>query len=168
MTFWTFGIITIVVLNLLGSIGLYRIARYTCFGCAWLRLVPVVNLVYLCAVADKLNVESMECDWSIHAYIAISAITLSIIGFFVQKYILTDMTIIAGRIMFCTGIVTFIIDLSMAYYGIIDKALPLFWLMFIISAPVGFAPLLFVGSFTLPKRVEAELEDMHDYDVDNG
>lgn len=168
MTFWTFGIITIVVLNLLGSIGLYRTARYTCFRCAWLSLVPVVNLVYLCAVADKLNVESMECDWSIHAYVAISAITLSIIGFFVQKYILTDMTIIAGRIMFCTGIVTFIIDLSMAYYGIIDKALPLFWLMFIISAPVGFAPLLFVGSFTLPKRVEAELEDMHDYDVDNG
>ena len=103
MTFWTFGIITIVVLNLLGSIGLYRIARYTCFRCAWLSLVPVVNLVYLCAVADKLNVESMECDWSIHAYVAISAITLSIIGFFVQKYILTDMTIIAGRIMFCTG-----------------------------------------------------------------
>lgn len=168
MTFWTFGIITIVVLNLLGSIGLYRIARYTCFRCAWSSLVPVVNLVYLCAVADKLNVESMECDWSIHAYVAISAITLSIIGFFVQKYILTDMTIIAGRIMFCTGIVTFIIDLSMAYYGIIDKALPLFWLMFILSAPVGFAPLLFVGSFTLPKRVEAELEDMHDYDVDNG
>lgn len=165
MTFWTFGIITIVVLNLLGSIGLYRIARYTCFGCVWLSLVPVVNLVYLCAVADKLNVESTECKWSVHVYIAI---TLSIIGLFVQKYILTDITIIAGRIMFCTGIVTFIIDLSMAYYGIVDKALPLFWIMFIISAPVGFAPLLFVGSFTLPKRVEAELEDMHDYDVDNG
>lgn len=161
MTFWTFGIITIVVLNLLGSIGLYRIARYTCFGCVWLSFIPVVNLVYLCAVADKLNVESMECKWSVHVYIAI---TLSVIGLFVQKYILTDITIIAGRIMFCTGIVTFIIDLSMAYYGIIDKALPLFWLMFIISAPVGFAPLLFVGSFTLPKRMEA----MHDYDVDNG
>jgi hypothetical protein len=110
----------------------------------------------------------MECDWSVHAYVAISAVILSVVGFFVQKYILTDMTIIAGRIMFCTGIVTFIIDLSMAYYGIIDKALPLFWLMFIISAPVGFAPLLFVGSFTLPKRMEVELEDMHDYDVDNG
>lgn len=168
MTFWTFGIITIVVLNLLGSIGLYRIARYTCFGWAWLSFIPGVNLVYLCAVADRLNVESMECKWSVHAYIAISAIILSIIGFLVQKYILTDMTIIAGRIMFFTGIVTFLIDLSMAYYGVLDKALPLFWVMFIISAPVGFAPLLFVGSFTLPKRVEAELEDMHDYDVDNG
>ena len=94
MTFWTFGIITIVVLNLLGSIGLYRIARYTCFGCVWLSFIPVVNLVYLCAVADRLNVESMECKWSVHVYIAISAITLSVIGLFVQKYILTDITII--------------------------------------------------------------------------
>lgn len=171
MTFWIFGnimIVAISALHLLGSIGLFRIARYTCFGLAWLSFIPVVNLVYLCAVADKLNVESMECDWSVHAHIAISAIVVSVLGFFMQKYILTDITIIAGRIMFLTGIVTFLIDLSMAYYGIIDKALPLFWLMFIISAPIGFAPLLFVGSFTLPKRVEAELEDMHDYDVDNG
>lgn len=153
-------------LHVIGSIGLYRIAKYTCCAYPWLAFIPVVNLAYMCLIEDELNVESMECKWSIHTPVVLSTIAISILGFVVQKYINTDATIIAGRIMFFSGLVATIINILLAYYGLVDKALPWFWLMLPLSVILLFAPLIFIGSFTLPKRVDSELEEYYDSDVD--
>lgn len=158
-------ICVISALHIVGSLAVWRIAHYLCLHVQLLAFIPIVNLVYLCYVYDRVSVESYDCEYSVASVVAGVAGVVVLVSLLVLHIFHYDVTIIVGRILFLTGICVLFVTISMAYVVLIWDSFryPILW----VFLSVLFTPcvILLIASFKIHTYVEEGVALYGDVDI---
>lgn len=150
--------ILIGILYIIYIIAIWRIASFLGMRACWLSIIPIANLIYFCAVVDKLNLEAYDREHSYLRYVVAICLVISAIGAILCKAIPYDITIITGRILLLSGGVFAILVSVVAYVDILADSYDHLLLAGILSIVVPFPIMLFIASFTVQAYVEEAIE----------
>lgn len=146
------------ILYVVSLVSVWRISAYLCLRFKWLLLIPGVNILYFCYMADRLTVEAYTSKHSFNALTAIVSIVLMVVGFVVSKYIPYDYTIIGGRVLFLSALSALCITVAFSYSCVLAESMSKPVLCLLASIIVPFPVFLLIASFKIPENIEEVIE----------
>jgi hypothetical protein len=127
--------------------AVWRVAHYLCLPFQFAMLLPLVNIVYMCYVADKLTVEAHTSKSSYSGVACAIELTLALIFFLTKTNVAFLVSSASLFITLAYAYACFIVD-GFEHSGIALLA------TFFVTPPI----LMLIASFNIPHRVEEVVE----------
>ena len=152
------GVVVLSLLYALWSVSLYRIANYGCLKGAWLSLIPVMNLLFFCWVADVFAEYMHEESPRITRWLFASVSVLFVVSMVIHMMVPYETALMVSSILLQISAVTLVLILSWNYVLFIGMT---FEHMLLVSALSIFClqPIvMFLVSLRLPSKAEEVAE----------
>ena len=151
-------IASICLLHVIGSLAVWKVAKFLCMPVTFLAWIPVVGFIYFMLVADKLVIEAKSMKHSVFTVGVLVTGAMCLVGVALNFLTTGAVIVIAGRVLVLLGVCVFFIDTVMAYFMFLDEGLNCSMLCVLTSMIIPPPIYMFIASLYIPANLEEVIE----------
>ena len=139
--------IILALLYCVSCFSLIKIGKYLQIRKPYLALLPLINMIYLCAIADKLDSETFYNKHVKYSHICTMLMTMCVVS-----------GIFRFNVLFILSVIALIHVLILSYFVLLDMSMRFPMVCLFATLLIPFPIFLLIASFNLPDSVEEVLQ----------